>query len=443
MKLTDSERINDQDVMVQLCCILAYEYENIFIVQVSDDSYVRYCPDRKNHTLIQRDGGDDFYARLRSLCVTYIAPENRERLLQLFSKEHLIESMRLAAPVTARIQIGSNDKQIQYDIKAFPCAEQNVIVVGIQRATTQIEQVQVNTQRSVYRSIVDTISKFCEAIYYVDIATGEYTEYHSSENYAKMKISKQGSDFFKDTQFHLKTDIFAEDYPKMREAMKPENLFTSIRENGFIILNYRLLFDGVPRYVMLYAAFPPDDPEHMIVVVADVDADMQRTLAYEKAIVSAIQLANLDALTGLKNKNAYAQKEHDLNLLMQSQQMPAFAVVVCDINGLKQINDTKGHIAGDAYIQQAAQMICTVFTHSPVYRIGGDEFAVLLEGRDYQNREALMQELNAIVQDNRIQQLVTVASGISVLNPAADRCVQDVFARADQEMYAQKRHTRG
>lgn len=229
----------------------------------------------------------------------------------------------------------------------------------------------------------------------------------------------------------------------MREAMKPENLFTSIRENGFIILNYRLLFDGVPRYVMLYAAFPPDDPEHMIIVVADVDADMKRTIAYEKAIGSAIQLANLDALTGLKNKNAYAQKEHDLNLLMQSQQTPAFAVVVCDVNGLKQINDTKGHIAGDAYIQQAAQMICTVFAHSPVYRIGGDEFAVLLEGRDYQNREALMQELNAIVQDNRIQQLVTVASGISVLNPAVDRCVQDVFARADQEMYAQKRNTRG
>ncbi|MBR3316575.1 MAG: diguanylate cyclase, partial [Atopobiaceae bacterium] len=68
-----------------------------------------------------------------------------------------------------------------------------------------------------------------------------------------------------------------------------------------------------------------------------------------------------------------------------------FGLVICDVNGLKIINDTNGHQAGDEYIRQACKMVCDIFSHSPVYRIGGDEFAVILTGRDYKSREVLMQ----------------------------------------------------
>ncbi len=442
MKQTEYEQISDHNAMFQLCSILAYEYTNIFVVQISDNSYVRYCPDRRNHTLVLGGGGPDFYARLHSLCETYISSDYRENMLQKFSKENLLEAMKRSETVSVQLQIGVNDKQVTYDMKAYPCADKNVFIVGVRNAASQVDQVVVSTQRSIYRSIVNTLSKLCEAIYDVDIVTGEYTECHSSDNYAKMQFRKKGSNFFRDMQEHLKTDIYADDYLKLAEAMKPENLFSTIRENGFMILNYRLLFEGVPRYVMLYAAFPPEEQDHLIIIVTDVDADMQRTIAYEKAIGNAMQLANLDALTGLKNKTAYVQKERELNLVIAAQPQMELAVVVCDVNGLKIINDTKGHIVGDAYIQEAAKLICTIFAHSPVYRIGGDEFVVLLEGRDYQNRDALMQELNDTVQENQAQQLVTVASGISILNPETDSCVQDVFARADHEMYSQKRSRR-
>ena len=64
-----------------------------------------------------------------------------------------------------------------------------------------------------------------------------------------------------------------------------------------------------------------------------------------------------------------------------------------DANNLKMINDNYGHGAGDEYIKGCCKILCDVFCHSPVFRIGGDEFAVILKGRDYHNRNDLMKEI--------------------------------------------------
>ena len=77
-----------------------------------------------------------------------------------------------------------------------------------------------------------------------------------------------------------------------------------------------------------------------------------------------------------------------------------FAVALCDLNGLKHVNDTRGHKAGDLYLRDGCLSICHVFKHSPVYRIGGDEFAVVLEGHDLENVEALMRQLQDDIDRN-------------------------------------------
>ena len=106
--------------------------------------------------------------------------------------------------------------------------------------------------------------------------------------------------------------------------------------------------------------------------------------------------AHLDGLTGVKSKHAYLEMEKTLDERLGKGTLSELAIVVCDVNGLKMINDTRGHQAGDEYIRMACRMICDVFSHSPVYRVGGDEFVVILTGRDYENRIALMRELHQL-----------------------------------------------
>ena len=150
------------------------------------------------------------------------------------------------------------------------------------------------------------------------------------------------------------------------------------------------------------------------------------------------QKANTDPLTGVKSKHAYAETEQETDAQIAAGEAGLFALAVCDVNGLKYVNDTYGHKAGDAYIRSAAMLICEIFQHSPVFRIGGDEFAVLMNGRDFAERENLMQLLAQRSEENVAREEVVVAAGCSDYIPGEDITLHQVFERADDRMYREK-----
>ena len=87
-------------------------------------------------------------------------------------------------------------------------------------------------------------------------------------------------------------------------------------------------------------------------------------------------------MTGVHNKNAFREYISSIDEKLEGgMDREPFAIVMCDVNDLKLINDTRGHSFGDEMIQRASRMVCGVFAHSPVFRVGGDEFAVVLKGR--------------------------------------------------------------
>ena len=149
-------------------------------------------------------------------------------------------------------------------------------------------------------------------------------------------------------------------------------------------------------------------------------------------------IANRDAMTGVKSKYAHINKEKEIDQQISEGTMKAFAVVVCDVNGLKYINDTYGHKAGDDYIRQACAMICEEFAHSPVFRVGGDEFVAITLGRDYESRDELMADFHKKVEANLGTDNAIVAAGISDYIPGTDTSYHAVFARADEKMYQRK-----
>ena len=112
--------------------------------------------------------------------------------------------------------------------------------------------------------------------------------------------------------------------------------------------------------------------------------------------------------------------------------------MVCDINGLKYVNDTMGHAAGDRLIKDAGAMICGHFTHGDVYRVGGDEFVVLLQGEGYDEMTDVIRELNRRAEANIREGAVVIAAGYAVLEQGDGR-LHDVFDRADQMMYERKK----
>ena len=157
------------------------------------------------------------------------------------------------------------------------------------------------------------------------------------------------------------------------------------------------------------------------------------------------QRVYVDALTSVRNKGAFSATLEELQGEVDSH-VPhlAFAIGVFDCDNLKRINDRYGHDKGDLYLKTACRLICRVFQHSPVFRIGGDEFAVVLKNEDYERRvelkdlfERSAEEINTTAANEWEQ--VHVAMGVADYDPQADAYVIDVVRRADKTMYTNKR----
>ena len=155
-------------------------------------------------------------------------------------------------------------------------------------------------------------------------------------------------------------------------------------------------------------------------------------------------LAYADALTSVHNKGAFdiSCREMDEEINNNGKDLE-FAIGVFDCDDLKSINDSYGHEKGDIYLKKASQLICDVFAHSPVFRTGGDEFAVILQGDDYNNRSKLLRSFKKKCKDSIAAaendwDKVSVAIGIADYDPDEDRSANSVIRRADILMYEDK-----
>lgn len=154
----------------------------------------------------------------------------------------------------------------------------------------------------------------------------------------------------------------------------------------------------------------------------------------------------VDSLTSVRNKGAYLAYIDQLQAALNDPEgmQEGFAVGIFDCDNLKMINDKYGHEKGDIYLMTASRLICRVFQHSPVFRIGGDEFAVVLRNDDLLRKDELCRKFREGMADisasaeNEWEE-VHVALGIAVYDPSRDKNVNEVIRRADETMYENKR----
>lgn len=158
-------------------------------------------------------------------------------------------------------------------------------------------------------------------------------------------------------------------------------------------------------------------------------------LSYEKEIYQ--KLAYTDQLTKAKNRFAF---EEDLDNLF-SKEKKDFRLIYLDFNDLKRINDTFGHLEGDKVLQNGYQIMNLTFgTKGTVYRVGGDEFACVIETADKLLYETLLNDFNAKLEDfnNNNEYQITISLGSALFDNLIDSKPSDMIKRADENMYSDK-----
>ena len=153
-------------------------------------------------------------------------------------------------------------------------------------------------------------------------------------------------------------------------------------------------------------------------------------------------LAFKDSLTSVMSDTSYVLEVERISKALNKDTL--LHLIVFDVNNLKMINDRYGHEFGNKLLIITSSAIATVFNYMSTYRIGGDEFVVIIENETDEKVDKLIKAYDALVKDCYIdcpskRHYIDVAYGHTKYDPSIDTCYEDVFNRADSIMYQMKK----
>jgi len=441
-KELDKETARQKEIFNQITTSLAEQYDTLYYIDIQTNTYVEISSTDEYKKLNVPATGNDFFAESRRSIRTYVHPEDQDKAISLHYKDVMLENLksRNSFSMSWRLVVDGQVRHIRHtEIMAHDRKHIIVCIENIDAEVKAQQALKADQEKSVtFTQIAERLADHYDLIYYIDCESGSYVELSTNNKSGELKLQEEGADFFASARINMDRLIYSEDRERIRLFLNNDHLITQLETRRQLTEDYRLVIGGERiQYTRMTVTYSSDH-SHFIICVENRDEDVRREQKHLEALSTANQIARRDELTHTKNKTAYREMEKELQNKIDEGSDP-FGIVVCDINGLKTINDTEGHKAGDEYIKSSCMLVCRIYSHSPVFRIGGDEFVVILSGQDFENRNDLLHNLRTKVEENiRIGEGPIVASGMAEYNPLADHSVEDVFNRSDSQMYADK-----
>ncbi len=426
------EAMTYNDIATQL----AERYDTIYYVDLETDYYVEISSTDMYRAMNVPVEGKDFFEESVANARRIIHKEDQENFIEHCIKEKILKKLEAEPTVQFDYQIIYEGSVIYARLSIMMTKDKKHLLYCVENRQAEHEAeaaLRREKERSIiYGQIAESLASYYATIYYVNTENDSYIEFESSDIYKNLQVPDKGDDFFEESRKNIMRVVYPDDRDKVVSIMSKEVVLEKLRDKRLFTERYRLIIDDKIKYTRLSIMWA-QDKKHLIVGIENIDDQV-------RALKTAKEKAIRDELTGVRNKNAFQDYESDLQKRVNAEEIDEFAIVMCDLNDLKKINDTRGHKAGDKYIKDSCKMICRVFTHSPVFRIGGDEFVAVLVGEDYENREELLEGLRKQVLENiKNDDIIVVATGMADYDSETDPRVTDVFERADKLMYENKR----
>ncbi|MCR4908031.1 MAG: GGDEF domain-containing protein [Lachnospiraceae bacterium] len=433
-------------IFTHIAQTLARSYADLYYVNIDSGEYIEYRAEEEGGALTEVRRGDKFFESCRKEGNIFIYPEDRNAFLKAMDKETLLDAIDKNGSFFMTCRLLTDNRPVYVNLKVSRMEDdERFIVIGVTNIDEQVKQQQAAEraqEEHIAYTRLNALSGDYLCVYVVDPKTGHFREYSTTSGFEPFALPKEGEDFFETSRKKAENTIYPEDHDRFLAMFTKEAVLSEVEQSGIFAISYRFVMNGRPTYVRLKAAMVEEEKGRRLVVgLNDIDSHARQEADYARRLAQAQNQANVDALTGVKNKHAYLDEEVRLDRQIREHRAPEFAVVILDINDLKKINDTEGHQAGDQYIRDACKIICDTFKRSPVFRIGGDEFAVLVQGNDFMSIEELIGRVNDHNDEASRTGGIVIACGMSKFED--DNCVAAVFERADIRMYENKNRLKG
>ena len=438
----------EKEIHDHIASVMAEDYEAIFYIDIESGEYISFAESKKYMSLNADASGRDFFKEAVDCIEKCVYPEDWEYAKGFYDRETMLKNLEGRRSFSFKYRLMIDGEPRFFLFTAMKENESKYLIFYEKDIEDELaaEKSQKENQRKTitFGRLAESLASNYDVIYYVNVEAASYISFEVNNIYGQLQIAASGDDFFEDVRKNVPQIIHKQDVDRVLDFLSKDNLLSMLENHNGLSIDYRLIVNGKPRFTRL-SVRKTSDLTHFIIGVEDIDAEVKREKQQLKVLKSEKELARRDELTGVKNKTAYKELEESVQgNIDNGMDYLTFALVVCDANNLKQINDTYGHAAGDEYIKSTAKLLCDVYAQSPIFRVGGDEFIVFLRGTDYTSRQELLDKLRAQVLNNKKAGTgVVVASGMSEYRPDSDTLVTDIFERADKEMYENKQKLKG
>ncbi len=444
-KRFETDRIEtEREIFNRIAKNLAESYETIFYIDLDTSNYIEFSSNERYQAMNVPRYSEGFFADTLINIRKYAHPDDRKFAAEFYDKQEMLARLGSRKSFSFKYRISVQGEYRYFRFTVSPAGDGKHLVFTVRDVQDEVTAESIRDEKKkmnfTFGQLAESLAVHYDAIYYIEEETGKYAAFTSNDIYGQLELKEEGVDFFGDAVRNIGILLHPEDQIRISTILEKDHVITALEGKRQFSVDYRLIVDGKAQYTRMVVMWA-SDKKHFIIGVENINEEVQKEKAYLRAINSEKELARRDELTGIKNKIAYGELEKSVqsNIDNHMDYLP-FAILVCDLNDLKSVNDTEGHSAGDEYIKAAAVMLCHIFCHSPVFRIGGDEFVVFLRGSDYPIREELLAKLKLQVIENiGVKGAPILAAGMSDYIPETDIKVTDVFVRADNLMYENKR----
>jgi diguanylate cyclase (GGDEF)-like protein len=421
---------------------LARGYTDLYYVNMETDELIEYHTDDENGVLTEVRRSADFFEGCKRDVKLFVHPDDQEKFVTAMDRDFLTEALKESKVYEMTYRRIKDGKTFYVDMKVSRIEDDDRFVVIAVSDIDELmkrrqEEERIQEERIIYARLQALVGNFI-VVYVVNPETDEYREFSATDEYSENFAQAQtGKNFFEKVREVAHSFNHHDDLDRFLSVFTKENVMEAIERNGVFSFGYRLMKEGTPIYVQMKAAMVEEkEGSRLVVGLNDIDAQVRQERALIKQLAEAQAEASIDALTGVRNKHAYLETEVHMDQMIYEHSSPAFAIVMMDVNDLKKVNDSAGHQAGDQYLRSACKIICDIFKHSPVFRVGGDEFAVIAQGVDYENIEERIDQMSGHNAEAKRSGGIVIACGMSKFDN--DACVASVFERADNKMYINK-----
>lgn len=415
---------------------LSQEYPEVFIIDIEKNemspcypSLTGGHPEDSIHSL-------DYDAAISGYIRDTVIADQQEHMLLVLSREYIKWSLRKGDTYTREYLDRDNRYcEIKF-IKPEAGDDISIVIMGYGVKDEEIRsKIEDARERDFQQSLMDGLSREYHTVWLIhpDRTMELYRTTGISTIMEALRIGMEVKDYSLCMPLYVKRYVSPQDQDRLLEEGTYYNLIKNIPENGIMPVTYRRIDSGgneTYHQVCFAKAQGIDDEINIVMAFRDVDATIRQQIQERERYNSAVRERDSDGLTGMNNRFCYERRIKEY----PDYNRDTISCIYVDVDGLHELNNTKGHEAGDIMLKFIADNIQNMWGVTDTYRIGGDEFVGFLFDKKEEDLIEEMRIYRKLVTDEGYRVSMGQATG-----KLAGISMPDFIKIAEERMYAEKR----